>query len=236
MEKNYRLKELRNHTGLNQRQFAEYFGIPLRTLEDWEAGRSRIPSYLFRLMVYRVNIEFAKFKTNRNVNIIKDLNGNKIVLINDIIFKGKRSVDWDDVKEYLKRYVGEFYKIAETNDVVYIGKDLPDEYTGSRYTYKLMGAQAKAKANATQGIPELLEIATGKNFRETVGDKHKKDAKFGWYRYDSRFALPVYDEQGEAERYNVFHASILIRHDKNGKLYLYDILDIKKEMSNLFQE
>ena len=97
---------------------------------------------------------------DRNVNIITDLKGNKIVLINDIIFKGKRSVNWDDVKNYLETYVGEFYEIADTNDIVYIGKELPDEYTGSRYTYSLKGANAKAKANASQGIPEMLEIAT----------------------------------------------------------------------------
>ncbi len=88
---------------------------------------------------------------DRNVNIITDLKGNKIVLINDIIFKGKRSVNWDDVKNYLETYVGEFYEIADTNDIVYIGKELPDEYTGLRYTYSLKGAHAKAKANASQG-------------------------------------------------------------------------------------
>lgn len=85
---------------------------------------------------------------DRNVNIITDLSGNRIVLINDIIFKGKRAVNWDDVKRYLTSYVGEFYEIADTKDIVYIGKDLPDEYTGSRYTYSLKGANAKAKANA----------------------------------------------------------------------------------------
>ena len=42
---------------------------------------------------------------DRNVNIITDLKGNRIVLINDIIFKGKRSVNWDDVKNYLETYV-----------------------------------------------------------------------------------------------------------------------------------
>ncbi len=83
----------------------------------------------------------------RNVTVIRDIDGNKIVMINDIRFKGKRSVNWDDVKEYLKSYVGEFYTIAETEEVVYIGADLPDEYTGSRYTHKLMGTIAKAKAN-----------------------------------------------------------------------------------------
>lgn len=55
----------------------------------------------------------------------------------------------------------------------------------------------------------------------------------GWYRYDSRFALPVYDDAGEFLRYNVFHASMLIRHASDGKLYLYDILDIKKKRATL---
>ena len=40
------------------------------------------------------------------------------------------------------------------------------------------------------------------------------------YRYDSRFALPVYGNDGEIERYNVFHASMLIRHSNDEKLYL----------------
>lgn len=172
---------------------------------------------------------------DRNVNIINGLEGHQIVLINDIRFKGKHSINWDDVKSYLERYIGEFYEIASTEDIVYIGNDLPDEYTGSKYTYKLKGANAKAKANASQGIPELLEIAEGKHFRENRGDKHIKSAKNGWYRYDSRFALPIYDDNGEVNRYNVFHASMLIRHAYDGKLYLYDIIDIKKETSNPFE-
>ena len=47
-----------------------------------------------------------------------------------------------------------------------------------------------------------------------------------------RFALPVYGNDGEIERYNIFHASMLIRHSNDGKMYLYDIVDIKKETSN----
>lgn len=79
----------------------------------------------------------------RNVNIVKDVNGNNIVIINDIRFKGKRSVKWDDVKAYLEDFVGEFYEIADTKDIVYIGSDLPDEYTGSQYTYSLKGTAAR---------------------------------------------------------------------------------------------
>ena len=169
---------------------------------------------------------------DRNVEIISDSEGKKLVRINNIRFKGKRNINWDDVKEYLKQYVGEIYRIADTGDMVYIGTDLPDEYTGSRYTHKLMGAIAKAKANAAQGIPEMLEIADNKRYRENQDQRHIRNAKFGWYRYDSRFALPAYNEFGEIDRYNVFRTTILIRHSADEKMYLYDILDTKKETSN----
>ena len=168
----------------------------------------------------------------RNVSVIHDVDGNKIVMINDIRFKGKRSIDWDDVKDYLRTFVGDFYTIADTEEVIYIGADLPDEFTGSRYTHKLMGTVAKAKANAAQGIPEMIEIATDKRYRPNTDERHLHNAKYGWYRYDSRFGLPVYDENGDIDRYNIFHATMLIRHAANGKMYLYDILDIKKETSN----
>ena len=160
----------------------------------------------------------------RKVNVIEDIDGKKTVFIHDIIFKGKRSVKWEDVEKYLKQYVGDIYTIDDSNDAVYIGTDLPDEYTRSNYTHILKGANAKAKANAAQGLPELIEIAAGKKFTENYKEKHTIDAMYGWYRYESRFALPVFDEVGEIERYNVFNVMMVIRHAKDGKMYLYDIM------------
>ena len=136
------------------------------------------------------------------------------------------------LKEYLKEFVGKSFIIDSVDEMVYMGVDLPLEYAGSNDTFSLKGQRAKAKANASQGIPELIEIAVGKHFRENNEEKHWRNAKYGWYRYDSRFALPVYNETGEIERYNVFHASLIVRHSEDKKLYLYDILDIKKETSN----
>ena len=170
----------------------------------------------------------------RNISVIRDEDGNKIVVINDILFKGKRSVNWDDVREYLKQFVGEVYQIAETKDMIYIGTDLPDEYTGSVYTKRLKGANAKAKVNAVQGLPEMIEIATNGIFEGNRKEKHMRDARNGWYRYDTRFAMPVYYE-GELERYNTFKARLLIRHASSGRKYLYDILEIKKETSKSCQ-
>ena len=171
----------------------------------------------------------------KNVRIVTDLDGKRVVLINDIIFKGKRNINWKDVEKYLKKYVGEFYEIAYTKDIVYIGNDLSDEYANSNYTHCLKGASAKAKANAAQGIPEMIEIAFDKKYEENRKEKHTKDAKYGWYRYETRFALPIFNDDGVIEKYNVFQAIMLIRHARDDKMYLYDVIEIKKETSKLFQ-
>lgn len=170
----------------------------------------------------------------RKVNIIHDLDGKEIVFIQDIVFKGRQNITWSDVETYLKQFVGECYEISDTKDLVYIGADLPDEYCRSEYTSGLKGANAKAKANAAQGIPELIEIATSKRFSANVKEKHNKDAKYGWYRYNSRFALPIFDNDGEIDHYNVFHVVMVVRHSHDGKLYLYDLVNIKKETSTPF--
>ena len=52
-----RLIELRKSTGMNRRQFCEYFEIPYMTVSDWEHGNRRVPSYFFRLLEYYVRSE-----------------------------------------------------------------------------------------------------------------------------------------------------------------------------------
>ena len=43
----------------------------------------------------------------RKIDIIDTFDGKKIVIIHDLIFKKERYVNWKDVEEYLKKYVGE---------------------------------------------------------------------------------------------------------------------------------
>ena len=165
---------------------------------------------------------------DKNFDIIKDVDGKSIVLINDLRFKGRRSVDWNIVENCLKEYIGECVQIMETSDIVYIGTDFPDEFSHSKDTKELRGANMYAKANSSSIIRELIEIATNKSFAENYAQKHDIDAKFGWYRYDTRFAIPIYYDTGELVRYNIFKARIFVRHAKDEKLYLYDILRTKK--------
>lgn len=44
------MKEFRLQTGLSQKEFAEYFDIPFRTLQEWEQGRRTPPDYILKMM------------------------------------------------------------------------------------------------------------------------------------------------------------------------------------------
>lgn len=188
--------------------------------------KRRIISYLEHLILKK-SIELP----TGNVSIITDAEGNQVVVINDIRFKRNKKVDWNVVESYLKEYIGACTEIFDTNEMIYIGSDFPDEYSHSKDTKVLRGPNEYAKANASVAIKELIQIASNKMFSENYKDKHNNKAKYGWYRYDTRFAIPKYNNDGELAGYNVFKGRLVIRHAKDGKMYLYDVLRIKKETS-----
>ena len=51
------LIELRESTGMNRKDFCDYFEIPYMTVSDWEHGNRRVPKYLLRLLEYYVKKE-----------------------------------------------------------------------------------------------------------------------------------------------------------------------------------
>lgn len=56
------IKELRQLTGLNIKQFCELLHIPRRTYDNWEKGISNPPEYLVYLLIYYL----------KNENLIKE--------------------------------------------------------------------------------------------------------------------------------------------------------------------
>ena len=92
--------------------------IELFRQSDTESRR-RIISYLEVFGVCK-QINDSNQSWQRNVSVIQDIDGNNIVVINDIRFKGKRTINWKEVRAYLKEYVGDFYKVASTGDVIYL--------------------------------------------------------------------------------------------------------------------
>lgn len=58
MSRGKEVKELREKMGMNRRKFSDYYGIPYRTVQDWEAEKRELPEYLLRLMKYRAEVEY----------------------------------------------------------------------------------------------------------------------------------------------------------------------------------
>lgn len=57
MSRGKEVKELREKMGMKRSEFCEYYGIPYRTVQDWEAEKRELPDYLLRLMIYKAEIE-----------------------------------------------------------------------------------------------------------------------------------------------------------------------------------
>ena len=52
------ITEIRAITGLKMTKFAALYGIPYRTLQDWESGRSSPPAYVLPLLERCVKQDF----------------------------------------------------------------------------------------------------------------------------------------------------------------------------------
>ena len=53
------IKEIRALSGLSQGKFAEQYGIPVRTEQGWEAGKS-VPQYFLDLLERVVREDYGK--------------------------------------------------------------------------------------------------------------------------------------------------------------------------------
>lgn len=63
------IKEMRQQTGLSQSQFAEKFGIPVRTIQKWEIGASKPKPYLLHMMqeMLKQDEQLVSLKTSENM-------------------------------------------------------------------------------------------------------------------------------------------------------------------------
>lgn len=104
---------------------------------------------------------------------------------------------------------GSSVRFPDKRPVLRIGGATADRFGGTHE-----GGQQQKQPDANLG--EMIEIATHRRWEPT---KHtgSKDAKFGMYRYDTRFGFPVKDHKGNAVRANIYTAALLIRNASDGK-------------------
>ena len=92
MSRGKEVKELREKMGMNRREFSEYYGIPYRTVQDWEAEKRELPDYLLRLLKYRAEIE-NRVKKETSTSLEQQLYGNKPIFY--IYTNRKRRISQD---------------------------------------------------------------------------------------------------------------------------------------------
>jgi HAD superfamily hydrolase (TIGR01509 family) len=70
-----KIKELRESAGMSRKEFSEHTGIPVRTLEDWEAARRTPPEYIPRLIMYQLKFEALIREKEGYDAVIFDMDG-----------------------------------------------------------------------------------------------------------------------------------------------------------------
>ena len=54
--------KVREQTNMNRKEFAEWLGIPYRTMQEWELGRRAMPKYVLDLISYKVQNEKKEWR------------------------------------------------------------------------------------------------------------------------------------------------------------------------------
>lgn len=84
------IKEMRDSTGLTQKDFANRFGIPVGTLRRWEYGESKPAPYVLRLIAAQLPVKgdsltklespYGVYYYDKITNFIMDKNGTRIFI------------------------------------------------------------------------------------------------------------------------------------------------------------
>ena len=164
----------------------------------------------------------------KNVKIVYNQKGevDRIKILTNI-FENKVNSIQKTINKEIKQYIGKYAYIKESGQKIYFSKDLVGEYTYSNSTKNMSITNKLAKGRVVVGLKEVINNARDRIWEPNKKEKHKVDAKYGFYRYNTSFSF----EYNGIEQ--IYSGILLIRNDENGKKYLYDILNIKKIGSNL---
>ena len=158
---------------------------------------------------------------------IKEIGGKLVVWVDEDVLAGKPTTQSNSsfIRTYLAQHINDVYTILESRNKVYPAKRLPDEYLRSKSAQNLANFNRslfRAKLRMVPGIDEMIKIATNRRAEKTR-HTHNKNAKYGVYRYDARVAF-----QG-SQTIEAYTAELVILNASDGRKYLYDIVNIKKD-------
>ena len=77
-------KKIRESTGMNRKDFAEYLNIPYRTMQEWELGRRTMPEYVMELVDFKVKHDPALIKEReKRESIVGKIHDKQRILSSD---------------------------------------------------------------------------------------------------------------------------------------------------------
>lgn len=139
------IRELRDSTGMTQKEFAGLFHIPLSTLRKWEQGSASPPEYVLELIARSLpaadqNLEIIaqrkqgseKIYFDRAANTLVDRFGNRIHVHADL-----SRVKAQNLRLYTRELFQSYYEIVERferdcrydeeEDILWTSEEFPDD-------------------------------------------------------------------------------------------------------------
>lgn len=116
---NYMIKELRDSTGMTQKDFSNLYGIPLSTLRKWEQGESSPPPYVLNLLAKTLPSTKSSLWQIKGANgtvyyyditkkTVADMRGNIIMIQEDL-----KEINQQNLALYLEELFEDFYRIQD---------------------------------------------------------------------------------------------------------------------------
>ena len=128
----------------------------------------------------------------------------------------------NETKNKLSKKIGESYTLIESGQKINIDKDFTEEYIYSKSAISLTTNRKIIKFKIIENLKEIIENSHSRLYSNDKKEKHKIDAKYGFYKYKINFSIIINKKE------ELYEGIVLIRNDANKKKYLYDILGIKK--------
>lgn len=136
------------------------------------------------------------------------------VLVNDSFFAAADFNLRSNIKKALIAEIGKHYTLIESNQEVYLDETFSKEYAFSKYSKSLSPKDMALKGDLIMAINFLINYASSRKHQRAKHNTHSIDAAYGFYKYKTTYK----DYYGKIRK-----AVLVIRNDKDGKKYIYDI-------------
>lgn len=189
-------------------------------LEEKPEIRFQIGSYSVNGIDYKVSRD-GEDAISENGSVVPILTS-KILAKSEINTGNINDIE-DKIELILRELNGKEVVIKSSGERVVFDFDFADEYVRSKSSVGLRKTNTRrAKFNAVSKIKEIIINADNQRYEENIKGDKKSNADRGLYKYDVSFWTVT--DNG----YDSYTGELVVRLDRDGTDYAYDIVKIKK--------